>query len=603
MKTLSLRKKIMIFIYLPLGLIVGLSFLLITHYQRGKIREETLRTTEGLNETIKTILIHDMLKKKHDDIPVILKALEKQKFVLSSLVLDVEGNITFSSKKEMVGKLLEKEDGPTCKICHKNNAQTLIKTIIYTRSDGQVILRTVNPIYNEKRCHTPVCHHLPGNKINGILITDVSMEKLNEQVSANLRLMILSAFITFIFLVGITEISLSRVVTTPISHLLKATKEICSGNLEYKIPLRKKDEIGQVVDSFNEMSTSLLHAREELKRTIEELGEKNLELSTLYGLIQRITSTIEINDLIKIVLDLLENVLHTDRAYLVVFHQGKSSSSTLSIRRNGEIEHYPLELLEEWTDVEDDEKFLSLIIQEIHQTFSQLGEAHSSETNDGLALKTFLKSKGRKIGALVAYKEQRADISRIDMRLFDSLAKSLSMALYNSILYEMAITDSLTGLYTRRFFEDFLEAEIERQKRVKGSLSLIFIDIDHFKQINDQFGHSTGDLALKKVASMIRKSIRRMDIASRFGGDEFAVILPGSSASDSREVARRLIVYLNGEGKNGEKGQLPVSISLSIGLASYPHDGEDVSQFIQKADEAMYIAKTGERGKIVLAGS
>lgn len=79
MKTLSLRKKIVIFIYLPLGLIVGLSFLLmITHYQRGQIWEETLRTTAGLNETIKTILIHDMLKRTHDHIPVILKALEKQ---------------------------------------------------------------------------------------------------------------------------------------------------------------------------------------------------------------------------------------------------------------------------------------------------------------------------------------------------------------------------------------------------------------------------------------------------------------------------------------------------------------------------------------------
>jgi len=157
-------------------------------------------------------------------------------------------------------------------------------------------------------------------------------------------------------------------------------------------------------------------------------------------------------------------------------------------------------------------------------------------------------------------------------------------------LEEMSLTDCLTGLYNQRFFFKKLDEEATRSSRLKAPLYLLMIDVDKFKQYNDRFGHLAGDVALQAVGKAIHKNIRKnVDSGFRYGGDEFVVILPGTSKEQALEVAKRILKELN----NG-------NISISAGLVSFDEHGVDARTLLKIADMAMYAAKAEGGNRIKL---
>jgi diguanylate cyclase (GGDEF)-like protein len=162
----------------------------------------------------------------------------------------------------------------------------------------------------------------------------------------------------------------------------------------------------------------------------------------------------------------------------------------------------------------------------------------------------------------------------------------------NAKLLDLAVTDPLTGLYNRRKFEETLNQEVARARRY-GSMSLLLIDLDHFKSVNDRFGHRTGDDALKVVAQVMQSCCRATDTCARLGGDEFAVILPHSSASAAAVVRERMHQHMARIGIPTAEG--PIAIGLSIGIATLPGDAEAPDELIAAADAAMYHAKQASR--------
>ncbi len=164
-------------------------------------------------------------------------------------------------------------------------------------------------------------------------------------------------------------------------------------------------------------------------------------------------------------------------------------------------------------------------------------------------------------------------------------------------IQRLAVTDSLTGLFNRHKLQDSLETEVERAKRYSRPLSIIMIDMDKLKVINDTFGHAAGDEALKLVARSIQCSIRKVDLGTRFGGDEFVVLLPEADREEAAAVAKRIREAILGV--EFESGKL----SVSMGVVQW-HSGFDTSKdFVHAADEAMYLAKRsdGERLHVLAA--
>jgi diguanylate cyclase (GGDEF)-like protein len=210
-----------------------------------------------------------------------------------------------------------------------------------------------------------------------------------------------------------------------------------------------------------------------------------------------------------------------------------------------------------------------------------------------------LKSKEKKLGVLL-YK----GLDPKDKEKFAILAHQFALALRRLKLYKdietLAITDGLTAVYTRRYFIERFDEEIKRSQLRKTNLAFMMIDADHFKAINDHYGHLTGDQVLKDMAVVIKESVREIDIVGRFGGEEFCVVLPDTDTEGAGAVAERIR-------KSAEKRAIKaydnnVRVTLSIGIAVYPSDGKLLEEIMDKADWALYRAKSQGRNCVVAFG-
>ena len=163
-------------------------------------------------------------------------------------------------------------------------------------------------------------------------------------------------------------------------------------------------------------------------------------------------------------------------------------------------------------------------------------------------------------------------------------------------LQKLAITDGLTKLYNSRHFYTQLEIEVDRSNRYGHPLALLLLDIDHFKDYNDNYGHLEGDKVLIKLGETIISRLRMMDSAYRYGGEEFTIILPETSADEARNVAERIRQAIAAIQFSPRPGA-PVSVTISIGVTEYVHR-EKLTEFIQRADKAMYVSKEKGRNRI-----
>jgi diguanylate cyclase (GGDEF)-like protein len=182
------------------------------------------------------------------------------------------------------------------------------------------------------------------------------------------------------------------------------------------------------------------------------------------------------------------------------------------------------------------------------------------------------------------------------MKLISVLASFAAMAIENAKLhletFQMAITDGLTGLYNRRYFEQVLPQEMERAGRYDQTFGLLMIDVDNFKNFNDTYGHPMGDRILATIATSIEKSLRSVDFAFRYGGEELVVLLLESGQKNACKVAERIRQRVVRDTNKRMRGLLKEPITVSVGVACYPLDGADVDTLVSKADDLLYQAKS-----------
>jgi two-component system, cell cycle response regulator len=163
----------------------------------------------------------------------------------------------------------------------------------------------------------------------------------------------------------------------------------------------------------------------------------------------------------------------------------------------------------------------------------------------------------------------------------------------------LALTDSLTGLYNRRYLTSHLESMVERARTGAKPLSILMIDIDHFKVINDTHGHAAGDDVLRAIAAEIGRSVREFDLTARIGGEEFVVVMPDTTGAAAMAVAERLCVTIAENQVQAASFKQPLSVTASIGIATLLAPTESASNLLSRADEAMYRAKTAGRNRVI----
>lgn len=194
----------------------------------------------------------------------------------------------------------------------------------------------------------------------------------------------------------------------------------------------------------------------------------------------------------------------------------------------------------------------------------------------------------------VTNKRDEKDFSDEDLQMLKAVADQAAVAVNKAQLWDMAVTDSLTGLYVRRYFMAKLQEEIRRAERYNKVLSIVMADLDRFKNINDTFGHDAGDRVLQTIGKFLQNNIREVDILARYGGEEFVLMIPEAD----QEAAYSLSERIREKFSKIKFANLP-QITISLGIATYPFDGNELEDLIKKADAAMYAAKQAGRNKVV----
>jgi diguanylate cyclase (GGDEF)-like protein len=223
------------------------------------------------------------------------------------------------------------------------------------------------------------------------------------------------------------------------------------------------------------------------------------------------------------------------------------------------------------------------------------------EKDSALAVPLFVSN--RVIGSMQLFSSNRHGFNKEDAQLLwvlSLVAENLLTREYaNEGLLRFAFTDYLTGLKTRGYFEQQLDLEFKRSERRRQKFALLMIDIDHFKNLNDTFGHHTGDQVLRDVASILMKDMREVDTVARYGGEEFVMILPETTETGATYVAQRLRRAVEQAKFFAGSPQTIQHLTISIGIAVFDTDAQFKRDLIEFADAALYAAKNGGRNRLV----
>jgi diguanylate cyclase (GGDEF)-like protein len=411
----------------------------------------------------------------------------------------------------------------------------------------------------------------------GVIIQQKTSEAYKS--AEDLENILLFILLFCLIIASVIGIIYSHSITSPLNLLVKKAKEIANGNLENEIFVKSSDEIKHLSQNFDVMRLNLKKKMDDLK--------------LIYTVGQAMSSILEYDELLDFILSKNCEVMDAEKGSIMLFDE---ETEKLSIKVAKGIESNIIEN----TSIEIGKGIAGYVAQTgksllIRDTENEPGffELKGRAIEKGTMLSVPLKIKDRIIGIMNVSKSVPNSFSDEDLDLFSTIANQAAIALDNAKLYKMAITDGLTKLFIHRYFQQRLEGEINRARRYSENLSLVMLDIDHFKTFNDTYGHQNGDRVLKEVSKCLQNSVREVDILARYGGEEFAIICPELDSEATIIPVERIRKSVENAEFFVDGKRVPITISL--GVASYPGDAEDKNDLIHKADNALYLSK--EKGR------
>jgi diguanylate cyclase (GGDEF)-like protein/PAS domain S-box-containing protein len=340
-------------------------------------------------------------------------------------------------------------------------------------------------------------------------------------------------------------------------------------------------------------------------RLYEQETHRLRELSALHQATTALLSTIDLEALLVKILDAAQTAIPAAKQgalYLLAPNTGSLEVRAHSDFHDPRIQKVSIQHIQGLAAQVVGEKRSILLNQiPVEQNVPAEDTSSSPQSGSASAIIAPLMMSSRVLGALSLASPQGDQFHESDLRLLDSFAATATAALQNATLYaevqRLATTDTLTELYNRRRFFELGEMEMHRFRRFQKPLSAIMLDLDNFKGINDTYGHGVGDYVLFAVARRIRDSIRVVDILGRYGGDEFAILLPEASMGEAREIAERIRLAIVAD--TIRPGQEEIAIAISLGIAQAVDQNDTLSGLMGRADSALYQAKQTGRNRVV----
>lgn len=573
-KLLSALVPVMV-ISVALGM-VGLGSFLHEHFRRNAEYH-----TERLGQAIQSTLRPTMLRKSDDGLTDALSDLEKDPEVRRVWIIDKNGRVGHAADKSAIGRVLDKEHDPICTVCHLKGNSPDAQTFFTRDETGASVLRHISPIANDKVCWG--CHDSKV-RLNGILLLEESTKSIDDALGTVQYRLGVTGGITLVVLVALTLIVTTLIVARPVRVLNEGARRIGSGDLAVRIPVRGRDELADLAETFNQMA-------EDLGSSVDELRNKNSELSMVYAIVEKLTKTINLEELKEIILQTLMDVFAADQVMLVSHltqsRSGETLVKTRDEKRLGRILHR-----DEATAVLPDG-----MPSDIGARWLRGDLQDSVVTPDGRLVALTVHGADRKPALLLIRRERPFEPQEVNPKLLRALGDHIRVALENARLFTLAITDELTQLFTVRHFHVRVEDAIFEYEQGKQGFSLLMLDLDEFKPVNDRFGHPAGDEVLKEVAQVLRNSVRPADSVYRYGGDEFAILLPATNFAGARVVAERVRGDVEAL-KIALNGGVDIGVTVSIGIAACPARGVSYDDLVGAADAALYEAKNAGRNRV-----
>lgn len=313
---------------------------------------------------------------------------------------------------------------------------------------------------------------------------------------------------------------------------------------------------------------------------LNEKMQKNIDFhDTMKNIAKIIESQYELNYVIPLIGEMLDKFF-TDYLIYIFLHDENSAQNQLA-----------------WPMACNDKKILDQV--------ENIEKKEVSEDKKTYVIP--LVSESKNVGVLVA-KSTNEEITNKDIDYLDQLSKQIATTINRANVYieilKHATLDALTGFYNRRQLEERIKQEVSNAKRQKAPLCGIMTDIDFFKHINDTYGHAAGDIALKSIAKVIRSQLREYDIAGRYGGEEFSILLPFTKINEAQMVAERLRKTIEAKtidiSKVSPDNEVQtINLTLSLGVYEMKENDDD-EDLLRKADKALYQAKNTGRNKVVI---
>ena len=433
---------------------------------------------------------------------------------------------------------------------------------------------------------------------------------------------VMGSLITLTFAGIAVALASRRFLLKPIHALMMVMRRAEAGEILVRAKVTSDDELGTLAGSFNSMLAKVtdmavveiehqeqltamereLRLQGELRAANAQLGERAREMELVLEVAKSLSGTLDLREqleelgrhtCLQLGVDELAVLLIDDVTQQLVIEAvaGNAPPSARGTRFNagegvvgdaaarGETIYVP--------DVEKDPRYLHY---------------KGLKRSTGSFLAVPLRAKGRVVGVMSLNRPEVSAFEKQEIRIAEAIAAQAGLAIQNARLYaqmlELSYTDALTGIPNRRQLYQRLEQEWTRSLRFGDDLSVLMIDLDHFKRINDTHGHGAGDTILRAVALVLKRNVRKVDTVARFGGEEFCVVLPRVSQPEAMEIAEKLRRSVSQAPLELAPGSSPIFCTISVGIASLGTEGCDGAALIEQADRALYEAKRGGRNQV-----
>jgi diguanylate cyclase (GGDEF)-like protein len=574
---------------------LSLGFLLFNRGQEQLFTEQHVRAAKKVSMVIASDLARQMLAGGGQEVwnAISVEAAQHRDLIdaYGISVFTAGGSVKAASDSSAVGAHIEVTANPDCPRCDSTTPGDFPAVASVVAPEGGRLLRVVNPVPVSQACMR--CHQATDLPRSFVAI-DYDLTPLEREAAQRRDNLLLMSLAAGVLLMALTALLFRLLVMRPVDAIARSAQRLAAGNLAARAHVLGRNELALLAHDFN-------HMAKRIQEQVARIEAAHTESELLYTRVVEASKNLETGEVAAGVARVLLHKLRPRHA--AFFLETADSGWTCAAGGTGGDERVTSgeDALETVLGASAGPLRPLLLAGMPVQMVADACRTHKLQLMrdaDGLTFALPVIAATRLAGMLICIGIPAK--MQVEEHLLENLGVHLALAAINSRNYTGAITDGLTRLKNRRYGLIRLEEAVYAAQRYKSSLALLMCDIDHFKRVNDTYGHPAGDAVLREVSRRIAACLRKTDIAVRYGGEEFMLVLPQTEAHPLAAIGEKVRQAVAAAPVELGAPGVSLPLTLSVGGSAYHADGDSGEALIARADAALYRAKQGGRDRVEL---